>query len=77
LNFIGTFYPSIGKVTEDGIYGESTAAAVAEFKRLFEIPGDSERVSAQTWDAITDVYDDLYNGSTVSEGQYPGYNLGR
>ena len=76
LNYIGIYYPSIPRLTADGIFGETTAEAVAEFKRLFDIPGDPERVSVQTWDAITNVYDDLYNGGTVNEGQYPGYDLG-
>ena len=46
-----------------------------EFKRIFNIPGDAGRVSVQTWNAITGVYDDLYNGNRVREGQYPGYEI--
>lgn len=73
LNFISDTYPSIGKITPDGIYGPSTAAAVREFVRIFNLPGDPERVSAPIWNAITAIYDDLYNGNFVREGQYPGY----
>lgn len=73
LNYIAGTYTSIPKVAEDGSYGPATALAVREFKRLFDIPGDPERVSVQTWNAITDVYDDLFGGSAVREGQYPGY----
>ncbi len=76
LNYIGVYYPSIPPVNTDGVFGNSTASAVAEFKRLFDIPSDSDRVSVQVWDAITDVYDDLYNGGDVNDGQYPGYDLG-
>ena len=76
LNYISIYYPSIPRLNEDGAYGVATAAAVSEFKRLFNIPGDPERVSVQTWDAITNVYDDLYNGGAVNEGQYPGYVIG-
>ena len=76
LNYIAQYYPTIPIVTTDGIYGEETVAAVDEFKRLFGIPSESNRVSVQIWDAITDVYDDLYNGGSVNDGQYPGYNLG-
>ena len=76
LNFIGQTYSSIPRLTVDGDFGPSTAAAVSEFKRIFGIPGNPERVSVQTWDAITSVYDDLYNGGVVSEGQYPGYVIG-
>ena len=56
------FYIQIPKIAIDGIYGPGTARAVSEFKRIFDIPGDPERVSAQTWSAITNVYDDLYSG---------------
>ena len=60
LNYISGRYTEIPKIAADGVYGPSTAAAVAAFKRIFEIPGNPERVSAQTWNAITSVYDDLY-----------------
>jgi peptidoglycan hydrolase-like protein with peptidoglycan-binding domain len=76
LNFISDTYTSIPKLTVDGIYGQSTADAVEEFKRIFDIPGNPQRVSVQTWDAIVNVYDDLYNGSAAREGQYPGYVIG-
>lgn len=76
LNYIANTYPSIGKTTPDGIYGPGTAAQVREFIRIFELPaGDPERVSAQVWNAITSVYDDLYTGNMVNEGQYPGYEI--
>lgn len=76
LNFISGYYPSIPRLTPDGVFGPGTASAVSEFKRIFEIPGDPGRVSVQTWDAITNVYDDLFNGGVVREGQYPGYVIG-
>ena len=76
LNFISKTYTTIPTIPVDGVYGPATASAVSEFKRIFDIPGDSERVSVQTWDAITNVYDDLYNGAIAREGQFPGYNIG-
>ena len=76
LNFIARTYTEIPVITPDGVYGPGTAAAVSAFKSLFDIPGDPERVSVQTWDAIINVYDDLYNGSIAREGQYPGYVIG-
>ena len=60
LNYIADSYPEIPKIAADGVYGPGTADAVAEFKRIFDVPGDPRRVSAQTWNAITSVYDDLY-----------------
>ena len=62
LNYISDRYTEIPKVTVDGVYGPGTARAVTEFKRIFDIPGDPGRVSAQTWNAITNIYDDLYSG---------------
>ena len=73
LNFIANTYPSIGKNTVDGIFGPGTAAQVREFINIFGLPGNPERVSAQTWNSITSIYDDLYTGGMVNEGQYPGY----
>lgn len=75
LNLIADTYPEIPKINVDGIYGQSTAAAVSAFVNLFGLPGNPERVSAQDWNAIVSVYEDLYRGSTVNDGQYPGYNI--
>ena len=33
-------------------------------------------VAAITWAAIAELYSDLYNGSRLNEGQYPGYEIG-
>jgi len=76
LNFIANTYTEIPRVTPDADFGPATAAALREFKRIFDIPGDPDRVSVQTWEAIVNVYDDLYNGAIAREGQYPGYVIG-
>lgn len=75
LNFISNTYTEIPKTTADGIYGPGTASAVSAFVRIFDLPGNPERVTAQVWDAIVNVYDDLYNGGMVNPGQYPGYDI--
>ena len=75
LNYIANTYTEIPKVTVDGIYGPSTSAAVAAFVKLFGLPGNPERVSAQDWNAIVSIYEDLYSGSSVNAGQYPGYKI--
>lgn len=76
LNFISKTYPEIPEVNTDGVFGPATERAVIAFNTLFAIPGDSSRVTAQTWRALTDIYEDLYIGSTVREGQFPGYTIG-
>ena len=75
LNYIAGYYPAIPIVSTDGIYGDATANAVSSFKNLFDIPGNPERVNAETWNAIISVYDDLYSGNTVNNDQFPGYEV--
>lgn len=76
LNYISNTYTQIPKLTVDGDFGEATERAVIAFNTLFDIPGESSRVTAQTWRALTNIYEDLYIGSFVREGQYPGYTIG-
>ena len=75
LNFISNTYTEIPKVNVDGVFGLSTAAQVRAFNELFSIPGSPERVTAQTWNAIINVYDDLYEGNIVNNEQFPGYGI--
>lgn len=75
LNYIARTYSLIPAVSVDGVYGPGTAAAVAAFKELFDLPGNPERVDAQTWNAIVNIYDDLYVGNLVREDQFPGYGI--
>lgn len=75
LNYISNTYTQIPKVGVDGIYGPSTASAVNRFVELFDLPNSSGRVNAQVWNAIINIYDDLYTGNTVNEEQFPGYGL--
>lgn len=75
LNFIARSYPEIPVVNVDGVFGPSTAAQVSAFKEIFGITGAPDRVAAPAWNAIASIYDDLYEGGTVNEGQYPGYEI--
>ena len=75
LNYIANTYPSIPKVNIDGIFGPATAAQVEEFKKIFNIPGAINRVTAPVWNAIASIYDDLYTGGYANDGQYPGYEI--
>lgn len=75
LNALARVYSVIPTVTVDGVYGEATANAVTAFQRYFEISATEGRVNAVTWDAVVSVYEDLYRGGEVSEGQYPGYEI--
>lgn len=75
LNYIADTYTEIPKVNADGIFGQSTAAQVKAFHELFNIPGNPERVTAQAWNAIINVYDDLYEGNIVNDEQFPGFGV--
>jgi len=75
LNYISSAYPEIPRVNVDGVFGPSTAEQVRAFKEIFDLPGAPDRVNAPIWNSIASVYDDLYTGGSVSEAQYPGYNL--
>ena len=75
LSFLSRYNSSIPPIMVDGDFGPSTEAAVVAFNNYFGIPGNPNRVTALTWDALTDIYEDLYIGGTVREGQYPGYTI--
>ena len=75
LNYISTSYSDIPRVNVDGVFGPSTAEQVRAFKSIFDIPGAPDRVNAPAWNAIASIYDDLYTGGSVNEGQFPGYTI--
>lgn len=75
LDFIAESFPEIPSVTPTGYFGPQTEAAVRAFQEVVGLPV-SGFVNAVTWGAITDLYSDLYIGSRLGEGQYPGSELG-
>jgi hypothetical protein len=76
LLYIRKAYPAIPELTVDGDFGAATERAVIAFNNEFGIPGNPARVNAQTWNTLTSVYEDLYLGNTVRQGQFPGYTIG-
>lgn len=75
LNFIAEFYPQIPSIQVTGYFGTQTQNAVLAFQELVGIT-QSGTVAANTWNEITELYRDLYLGSRLNEGQYPGYEVG-
>ncbi|MBE6547853.1 MAG: spore cortex-lytic protein [Ruminococcaceae bacterium] len=75
LNYISEFYPEIPSVNPTGYYGQITQESVTAFQEQFGLPSTGT-VGPVTWDRIADLYSDLYNGSNISRGQFPGYNIG-
>ncbi len=76
LNFIARYDERIPSVNVTGFFGERTEQAVIAFQTAEGIPPNGT-VASVTWNAIADRYSDLYNGSRLGEGQYPGYEVGR
>ena len=77
LNYVSNTYTSIPKVEVDGDFGPATERAVRAFNERFGITTDPDRVTALTWNALSDIYTDLYVGSFVNDGQFPGYTIGQ
>jgi peptidoglycan hydrolase-like protein with peptidoglycan-binding domain len=75
INYISQFIPEIPSTGVTGYFGTQTQNAVLALQNFFGIE-QTGTVAAATWDAITDLYSDLYNGGRLGEGQYPGYTVG-
>ena len=76
LNYISQFIEQIPSVSPTGYFGQRTEDSVIAFQRLYGRE-PSGTVGAQTWNAITSLYNDLYIGNRLGEGQYPGYVIGQ
>ena len=74
LQTVSEVYPEIPTVEVTGIYDAQTQEAVLAFQRFFGLP-ENTVVSARTWDAIGDIWENITRGYDRSEGQYPGYTV--
>ena len=74
LNYISRFFIEIPSVSPTGYFGQRTEEAVIAFQRLNGIEPNGT-VGAETWNAITSLYNDLFVGNRLNEGQYAGYPL--
>ncbi len=75
LNYIAQSYPSIPTVTPTGYFGPRTQEAVLAFQNEFGLE-PTGTVGAITWQEITELYETLFLGTQLQEGQYPGYEIG-
>lgn len=69
LNALSAIYPEIGTVSEDGIFGEKTEAAVKAFQKIFGLP-ENGVVGAVVWNAIAEQYDNIAAGEYRNPGQW-------
>ncbi len=75
INYIAGFYDEIPTLPVTGYFGQQTEAAVNALQALLGIE-QSGTVASVTWNAIAELYSSLYAGTTLGEGQYPGYSIG-
>ena len=75
LNAVALTYPEIPSVSVTGYFGPRTEEAVIALQNLFNIPPTGV-VAAVTWNALIELYDSLALGSSLQEGQYPGFDVG-
>jgi peptidoglycan hydrolase-like protein with peptidoglycan-binding domain len=72
LNTISeTYYPSIGKLTVDGVFGLKTKEAIMEYQALSGLKMDGI-IGRNTWDNIVYVYNSIASGSQAT---WPGITL--
>lgn len=75
IGYISQFIESIPFVPVTGYYGTQTRDAVLALQAFLGITQNGV-VGANAWNEISSLYSDLYNGSRLNEGQYPGYEIG-
>ncbi|MBQ9773658.1 MAG: peptidoglycan-binding protein [Clostridia bacterium] len=75
LNYISRTYTEIPTVDVTGYFGPRTQEAVIAFQNLY---GQSPTgvVGSVTWNAIIELYESLYQGNRLGQGQYPGFDIG-
>jgi peptidoglycan hydrolase-like protein with peptidoglycan-binding domain len=75
INVIADVFPEVNSVSLTGYFGSQTESAVRSIQALsgLEVNGV---VGAITWDAIASLYSDIFNGSRLNGGQFPGFEIG-
>jgi peptidoglycan hydrolase-like protein with peptidoglycan-binding domain len=75
LNYIAQTYTEIPRINPTGYFGPRTQEAVIAFQNRFGFTPTGV-VSAVTWTAITELYNALYKGVQLQDGQFPGFAVG-
>ena len=65
LSAIAERYPTVPKITADGVFGPATERAVISFQRSFGLPATG-RINAATWERIVEVYNFIQNQSQLN-----------
>lgn len=72
LRYISGYYPEIPTLNPTGYFGYQTENAVRAAQTLFGLEPNGI-VGPVTWLEIARLYSDLFNGTRLNEGQYPGF----
>lgn len=75
LNAIAEVYAEIPTVDATGYFGPRTEEAVIAFQTLAGLQPTGV-VSSVTWNPIIELYEAIYQGNRLGEGQYPGFDIG-
>ena len=75
LNYIARSYTEIPTVEVTGYFGPRTQEAVLAFQRRFDLVANGV-VASTTWNEIISLYEALYQGNRLQDGQYPGFDVG-
>lgn len=74
LTYIHQSYPNIPEVSATGYFGPVTKSAVTAFQRQFGL-NPTGNVGADTWNSISNTYNELKTGQAKLPGQAPGYTI--
>ena len=75
LRTLAYFDERIGEVPIDGVFDTATEEAVLAFQRRFDLVANGV-VASTTWNEIISLYEALYQGNRLQDGQYPGFDVG-
>ena len=75
IRYIASYIDDIPSVEPTGYFGTQTQNSVIALQNFLGIE-PTGTVAAATWNGISNLYSDLFVGSRLNEGQFPGYNVG-
>ena len=75
LNYISNTYTDIPTVNPTGYFGPRTQEAVIAFQTRQGLTPNGI-VASVTWNAIIELYNALFKGAQLQDGQYPGFEVG-